>query len=72
MPIRNSSTGMKGVVLFADDAGNPIAVSCKVCGSFTLDTESCLCTPCYMGEFIKNFANFTNFTSPFIRQGGQR
>jgi hypothetical protein len=25
-----------------------------------------------MGEFIKNFANFTNFTSPFIRQGGQR
>jgi len=55
MPVGNSSTGMKGVVLLANDAGNPIAVSCKVCGSFTLDTQSGLCTPCYLGGFIKNF-----------------
>lgn len=69
MPVGNSSTGMKGVILLQNDAGNPIAVSCKICGSFTLDTQSCLCETCYLNGFIKNF---TNFTSPFIRQGGQR
>ena len=49
------STGMKGIVQVTNDAGEPIAVSCKVCGSFTLDTESCLCASCSLSRFIKNF-----------------
>ena len=50
-----SSTEMEGVIRVTNDAGEPIAVSCKVCGSFTLDTESHLCTSCFLSRFIKNF-----------------
>jgi len=50
-----SSTGTERIVRVTNDAGEPIAVSCKVCGSFTLDTESCLCASCSLIRFIKDF-----------------
>jgi len=53
------STKMKGSVLMTNDAGEAIAVSCKVCGSFTLDTESCLCASCSLSAFIKDLKNLT-------------
>jgi len=54
---RFSSKGMEEVIRVTNDAGEPIAVSCKVCGSFTLDTESCLCTSCSLSRFIKDLKN---------------
>jgi len=51
------STGMKGIIRVTNDTGEAIAVSCKVCGSFTLDTESCLCTSCSLSRFIKDLKN---------------
>jgi hypothetical protein len=53
------STGMKGIIRVTNDAGEAIAVSCKVCGSFTLDTESCLCTSCFLSRFIKDLKNIS-------------
>jgi len=42
-------------VLVRNDEGRALAVTCKVCGRFTLDTRDFLCASCTFDHVMRSF-----------------
>ncbi len=62
----------KGKVLMRDEDERPLAVACKTCGRFALNTETGLCAQCSNGADLRDgmtvlsnaFAVFMNHREP--------
>lgn len=46
---------MEVKVLMRNEEGKALAVTCKVCGKFTLDTLDFLCASCTFDHFMRSF-----------------
>lgn len=46
---------MEVKVLMRNEEGKPLAVTCKVCGKFTLDTLYFRCASCTFDQFMRSF-----------------
>ena len=46
---------MEVKVLIRNEEGKALAVTCKICGKFTLDTHDFLCASCTLDHFMRSF-----------------
>ena len=46
---------MEVKVLIRNEEGKALAVTCKECGKFTLDTQDFLCASCTLKHFMRSF-----------------
>jgi len=53
---------MEVKVLMRNEEGKALAVTCKKCGKFTLDTIDFLCASCTLDHFMRSFF------APTVRQ----
>jgi len=42
-------------VLIRNEEGRALAVTCRICGKFTLDTLDFLCASCTLDHFMRSF-----------------
>jgi len=42
-------------ILMKNEKGEPLAVTCRVCGKFTMDTRDFLCASCTLDQFMRSF-----------------
>ena len=60
-------------VLMRNEDGKPLAVTCRVCGKFTLDTQDFLCASCSLTHFIRSFfAPTVTYTLQKDKKGGEK
>jgi hypothetical protein len=50
----------RGKVLLRSDDGKAIAMTCKQCGEFTLDTVNVLCVSCSLKVFLSGVFGISN------------
>ena len=46
---------MEVKILLKNEKGEALAVTCKECGKFTLDTQDFLCASCTLEHFMRSF-----------------
>ena len=46
---------MEVKVLIRNEEGRALAVTCRICGKFTLDTQDFLCASCTLDHFMRSF-----------------
>lgn len=46
---------MESKILIRNEKGEPLAVTCSICGQFTLDTRDFLCASCTFWQFMRSF-----------------